>query len=118
MISASVYIASFEFFKGLIVERVHGFFTNGPDGPDDDGAAEYEEAVRSLNKSVVYASLAWLQGLGAIDETDIDTFTRVKRFRNTLAHELFSMVVEQGMPEDFDERFAEMVELLNKIEVC
>ena len=41
----------------------------------------------------------------------------MKACRNTLAHDLLSALASQGLPDDFDELFTEMVALLHKIEI-
>ena len=69
------------------------------------------------NKSPIHASLDWLKEQGAIDDADLATFERVKRCRNTLAHELLSVLSSRGLPDDYGQCFADMVALLRKIEV-
>src|ERR1700744_3443874 len=70
LIMASLYITGFELLKDTIVDRPKGFFTNGfgPDGLHLDPA--YQADVLSKNKSVLYASLEWLKGMGTIDDSD------------------------------------------------
>lgn len=53
---------------------------------------------------------------GAIEECDIQSFERIKTTRNSLAHELPSLVME-GKDLKHIERFQELVALLRKIEV-
>jgi len=55
--------------------------------------------------------------MDAIDGADIESFTQVKECRNTLAHKLLSTLNADGLPEDFDECFNQLVELLRKVEV-
>ena len=69
------------------------------------------------NKSPLYASLDWLKGMGAIDDADLATFERVKGCRNTLAHELLSLLASRGLPADYGQCFVDMVALLRKVEV-
>ncbi len=85
---------------------------------DSDGVIlnpEYKEAVLTRNRSPVYASLDWLREAGAITDADIRAFDRAKEYRNLLAHELTRLLME-GLPQDFSERFKDMVMLLGKIE--
>jgi len=72
--------------------------------------------VLSLNRSSLYASLKWLQNINAIDDKDLETFERIKKCRNTLAHEMLSFA-SSGVDFDVSEVFKEMVELLRKIEI-
>ena len=67
------------------------------------------------NRSPVYASLDWLKEAGAITDADIEVFERAKEYRNLLAHGLTRLLME-GLPQDFSERFQDMVTLLDKIE--
>jgi len=115
LIMASVYIAAFEVLKNTIIERIRDFYIIGYDGKDWIVDPEYKDGVLTRNRSPVYASLDWLKEAGAITDGDITVFTRVKDYRNMLAHELTKMLMD-GLPDDFSERFGEMVTLLDKIE--
>lgn len=115
LIMASVYIAAFEVLKNTIVDRIRDFYITGYDGKDWIVDPKYKEGVLSRNRSHVYASLDWLVELGAITDNDIAVFTHAKEYRNMLAHELTRMLMN-GLPDDFSERFGEMVALLDKIE--
>ncbi|RME56729.1 hypothetical protein D6779_10075 [Candidatus Parcubacteria bacterium] len=115
LIMASVYIAAFEVLKNTIVDRIRDFYITGYDGKDWIVDLEYKEGVLSRNRSPVYASLDWLAEAGAITDNDIAVFTHAKEYRNMLAHELTRMLMD-GLPDDFSERFGEMVALLDKIE--
>lgn len=117
LIAASIYIAGFEALKDAVVGRIRDFFWTGFDESGDKIDPKYESDVLARNKSPVYASLDWLKGMNAIDEADVETFNRVKACRNTLAHNLLSTLGSEGLPDDFDECFTQMVALLRKIEV-
>ncbi len=117
LIAASIYIACFEALKKAIESRIREFFWIGFDESGDMIDPRYQAEVLSRNRSPVYASLDWLKEMNAINDTDMQTFERVKSCRNTLAHELLSMLGNEGLPSDFDERFTEMVLLFRKIEV-
>lgn len=117
LIAASIYIAGFEALKDSIVGRIRSFFWTGFDESGDKIDPEYQTAVLARNRSPVYASLEWLKEMEAIDDGDVAVFNRVKICRNTLAHELLSMLGSEGLPPDFDQCFGDMVALLHKIEV-
>jgi hypothetical protein len=117
LIAASIYIAGFEILKDSIVGRVRNFFWTGFDESGEKIDTKYQSEVLARNRSPVYASLQWLKEMSAIDDSDLQVFDRVKICRNTLAHELFSMLISKGLPEDFDRCFGDMVALLRKIEV-
>ncbi len=66
LISASIYIASFEALKDAVIGRTRDFFWNGFDQAGDRIDPKYGHDVLSRNKSTVYASLDWLKEMGAI----------------------------------------------------
>jgi hypothetical protein len=117
LIAASIYIAGFEVLKDVVVGRIRDFFWTGFDESGDKIDPKYSSDVLARNKSPVYASLDWLKAMDVISDADVHVFNRAKDCRNTLAHDLLSTLGSQGLPDEFDERFAEMVTLLRKIEV-
>lgn len=117
LIAASIYIAGFEALKDAIVGRIRDFFQTGFDKSGDKIDPKYQTDVLALNRSPVNASLDWLKEMNGIDNADVHAFDRVKACRNTLAHELFSMLGSDGLPPDFEKCFHDMVALLRKIEV-
>ena len=117
LIAASIYIAGFESLKDSLVGRIRGFFWNGFDKSGEKIDPKYQSDVLTRNRSPVYASLDWLKELNAIDDNDSRTFERVKSCRNVLAHKLFSLLGSEGLPDDFEQCFGNMVALLRKIEV-
>jgi len=116
IITASIFSMAFEMLKSSIVEKIEGFFTNGFDGNGMIVSPEYKEKVLSLNRSPLYASLKWLQDIGAIDDEDLERFEHIKRCRNTLAHEMLTFA-SSGVDFDVAEAFEKMVGLLRKIEI-
>jgi hypothetical protein len=117
LIAASIYIAGFEVLKDSIVGRIRSFFSIGFDESGDRIDPKYQSDVLARNASPVYASLAWLKDMHAIDAGDVAAFDRVKACRNSLAHKLFSTLASEGLPPDFDRCFNDMLALLRKIEV-
>lgn len=115
LILASIYISTFEVLKDLLVSRVKEFFWVGMDENGDIIDPQYQSEVLAKNSSPVYASLLWLEKMGAITDKDIEKFNQIKKRRNDLAHEMFLMMSE-GLPTDFAERFSDMVSLIDKTE--
>lgn len=115
LISVSMYITAFEILKDAIVDRIKSFYSNefGPDGAVV--GPEYKNKVVSRSKSLVYASLDWLIESGVIDHSDLAIFETVKKTRNTLAHELPSIVMGDNLVP-VSEHFQLVFKLLNKIE--
>jgi len=116
IITASIFSMAFEMLKSSIIEKIEGFFTNGFDENGMIVSPEYKEKVLSLNRSPLYASLKWLQDMGAIDDEDLKRFEHIKRCRNTLAHEMLTFA-SSGVDFDVAESFEKMVGLLRKIEI-
>lgn len=117
LIAASLFIAAFESLKESIVRRIWDFFRQGFDESGDMIDPTYRTEVLARSRSPVYASLAWLKDMGAIDDTDIVAFERVKAYRNHVVHRLLELVGNEGMPPVFADRFQEMAALLRKIEI-
>lgn len=117
LIAASVYIATFESFKDALVSHLRSFYSLGWDQNGPIMSDEYRSKVLSRNRSPVYASLGWFQEQGAIDASDLEAFERIKDLRNELAHKLLLVVFGEGLPPHFDQRFGELMQLLNKVEL-
>jgi hypothetical protein len=109
LITAAVYIASFELLKDRLIGRVREFMTH-------EDHEQYKADVLSRNRSPVYASLDWLLEMGAVSEVDIATFDKIKDCRNELAHELLNLVGTSGLPAELSMCYEEMVTLLRKVE--
>lgn len=116
IITASIFSMAFEMLKSSIIEKIEGFFTNGFDENGMIVSPEYKDKVLSLNRSPLYASLKWLQDMGAIDDKDLERFEHIKRCRNTLAHEMLTFA-SSGVDFDVAEAFEEMIGLLRKVEI-
>ena len=114
LITASLYIAGFEFLKETtIIGRIRDFMCLRNEGGITPA---YKTEVLARNKSPVYASLDWLKEMEAIQQADIEAFDRIKACRNRLAHELLSIVASEGLPTDLGNHYVEMIALLGKIE--
>lgn len=116
LISASMYITTFELLKDSIVGRIRGFYFIGLDKNSSTSNPDYQREVLSRNKSVLYASLDWLIEIAAIHKSDIEAFERLKTVRNKLAHELPSIVLG-GAELQLTTHFEEALALLRKMEV-
>lgn len=116
LISASLYVTAFELLKESIVGRLRSFYMVGFNTDGDIIDERYDTAVLSRNKSPLYASLDWLVENEVIDKNDLQSFERIKTTRNSLAHELPSLVMG-GADIKHVERFQEVIALLKKIEV-
>jgi hypothetical protein len=113
---ATMFITTFEILKDSVVERVREFYSNGWDQDGPIISPDYQEKVASRNKSALYASLSWLREHEAIDDTDLSTFEQLKKTRNLLAHQLFSIVIGQTESNHSDQ-LPILMALLRKVEV-
>jgi len=115
LIAGSLYIAAFEMLKSSIIERISDFFSTGfnQDGPII--GEKYKTDVLSLNKSQLYASLAWLKNMNIINDNDLEEFENIKKCRNEIAHE-FVNYLATGPTVDPLPLFPKMIALLSKIE--
>lgn len=113
---ATMFISTFEILKDSVVGRVREFYSHGCDHDGLVVSPEFNRDVASRNKSVLYASLEWLRENEAIDDTDLETFEELKKTRNLLAHQLFSVVTGQA-ESDHSAQFPILVALLRKVEV-
>jgi hypothetical protein len=116
LISASLYLTSYEMLKESIIRRIRDVYCIGFDADGPTISQDYQEEVLSLHKSPLYASLKWLQDAEVINQADVQTFEELKRLRNLLAHEL-SLIVFTGKEVALMDRMRELMDLLRKIEI-
>ena len=116
LVSASLYITSYEMLKDSIIGRIRDFYCNGVDTNGPNISPDYQAKVLSLNKSPLYASLRWLEHAEVIDQTDLQSFEDLKALRNLLAHEL-PQIVFAGKEVALSEQMTKLMNLLRKIEV-
>lgn len=115
IIEASVYSMAYETLKNTLVDRIRDFFLIGFDEEGYQYSPSYKEAVLSLDKSPLLASIKWLQNMGAIEEEDISKFKKIRQCRNTLIHEM-SSYVSLAIEVDIEKHFSDMIDLISKVE--
>jgi len=115
LIVASIFLSAFEILKECILERPKEMYINGFNESGLIVDESYKLKVLSLDKSPIYASLEWLKKCNVINQKDIDAFTRIKKCRNELAHELPKLITE-GIKNDPVSNFKSILDLLEKIE--
>lgn len=113
---ATMFITTFEILKDSVVDRIRDFYTTGFDQTGPIVGLDYQQKVASRNKNILYASLDWLREYEVINAHDLETFEKLKKTRNLLAHQLFDVVTGQ-VESDHEAQFEVLVELLRKIEV-
>lgn len=116
LISISMYITAFELLRETIIDNIRSFYAEGYDQNGPIIGKDYQDEVLSRNKSEVYASLNWLVEHQAINTKDIESFEKIKKVRNRLAHELLH-VFTRAETFNLVEEFNPLIELIRKIGV-
>ena len=116
LVSVSLYVTAFEILKDSIIGHIRSFYSTGFDSNGEIIDEKYKTKVLSKGKTVLDASINWLSENGVIDQDDIKLFERIRTTRNSLVHQLPSMVIG-GKEFNHIERFPELIALLRKIEV-
>jgi hypothetical protein len=114
LIVASLYLAAWETLKTTVIERARDFYWCGFDEHGDKTSPEYQKEVVVLHKSLLKASLLWLQRCKAIDATDIDRVEQIREHRNEIAHHLPEFIASQR--EVNPELIIRLCEFVGKVE--
>jgi hypothetical protein len=115
LILASIFIAYYEILQESIIDRIKDFFATEWRQGKPVTSEKYRQQIASRNRSPVYASLSWLQEVGAIDKSDMAKFEGIKKCRNELAHELRELILN-GIELRHIDAFKDLVSLMQKIE--
>lgn len=113
VISYSIFIASFELLKEIVIGKLERFYLSFG---NEDEFVDYREKVLNRNKSRLYASISWLTEHNALEQCDIETFERLKKIRNKLSHEMFYLIPEADLLNVTDE-INTIISLTRKIEL-
>ena len=88
LVRASVYLASYELLKTVVVENPRRFFNMGHSPIGEDSPAYKAEVIAQYPKDRFKASCLWFQKAEAIDGEDVATLEQIRAHRNEIAHEL------------------------------
>lgn len=113
VISYSIFIASFELLKDVVIGKLERFYLSFG---DKDEHLEYKKQVLDRNKSRLYASLSWLTENEVLEQSDTEAFERLKNIRNKLSHEMFDLLPEADLLNVTDE-INTIISLTRKIEL-
>lgn len=116
LISASMFITAYEYCRSSIVEKAASFFEESWSPEETKISEKYKKEVLSLAKSPLEATLLWFQGLGAIEEADIEKFSEARRLRNKLAHNLPAYISDPEYEIDHG-AFIGLLEVTHKLGV-
>lgn len=117
--AVGLFLVAYEILAGRIRDKPLGFFAaefkNGVPVPSD----EYKAKVLALDPKgkcdPKRGGIEWLNGMGAIDETDRNAIREVTDLRNEVAHELPEIVVGGSLPA-MNEHLSTLLELIEKID--
>lgn len=115
LIFSALFIAIFESFKDYIVDEVKFFFNDGFIDGKYTFSDSYKTEVLSKDKSISKATLLWLKDYDVIDNTDIENFNELIKYRNKLSHELMNHLFK-GLPDELPDKFIQLISLRVKIE--
>jgi len=117
LICSSLYIAFFETTKDYIIEQPKDFFSTGYSSETGPILSpEYKQKVLSKDpKNVLNSSLLWFTEQGAIDLMEVELFDKLRKYRNTIAHEMLQKIYD-GLDALFSEHFSQLISLRIKLE--
>ena len=115
--SCSLYIVFFETTKDFIVDQPKSFFSVGYSSDEADLVSpDYKAKVLAKDKTnAVNASLLWFLEQGAIEQSDIDTYSELRQYRNGLAHEMLAKLFD-GLDAAHAERITQLINFRIKLE--
>ncbi|WP_326982341.1 hypothetical protein VUJ46_19485 [Chryseobacterium sp. MYb264] len=97
LISASLYIMSYDVLINTIVEKIKDFYTDGHDGKKFTLSSAYRRDVKGLcKKDIILASLLWLKKNEVITEEEIELVKIFKTHRNEIAHEIMYFLTDSS----------------------
>ncbi|HEY0563057.1 MAG TPA: hypothetical protein VGD04_07000 [Methylophilus sp.] len=115
LIAISLFITSYEMFKGRVIEKPESFFTNGFKEDGLNVSEEYKTEVLALSKSKFYASLLWFKKMDAIEQSDMDSIDSIRQHRNEVAHNPMEFISIAN--RNFDtSKFEDLVTIFAKLE--
>lgn len=105
LLTSSIYIAAYEVCRESTIDKLRGYYFDHWDKDGPHSSDDYKSKVLSLDKSPLQATLLWLKDRGAIDDGDIEAFSKARQLRNQVAHDLpkfLSSPVHKISQEVFD----------------
>lgn len=88
LLLSSLYLTAFEILKSSIVDQVQKFYVD----PNEKPNFLYKTEVLKLDKDPFKASTLWLKSMDVINKNDLDALTRIRKYRNEIAHEVSHIV--------------------------
>lgn len=120
LLTASLFIMSFECLKDFIEDHFRSFFSNGvetdksgrlvyiPSKEYPDVRAKYEQLYKGLAKKLLdidtghittfQVACAWFHDMEAITDEDMKVIISSSKMRNDFAHELYKWIFDDNLP--------------------
>lgn len=122
LIRASIYLSAYELLKNSIIDHLRGFFDSKWKLNDKTGEIEtvisesYKDKVRSLYpKDEFHSCCLWFVENKAISQKDLDSITKIRKHRNSIAHELPKYL--GSVKYDVDKNLLkELIEIIRKVD--
>lgn len=111
LMTASLFLMTYELLKGEIIDKTREFFFEGINENEKKYSPQYASDVVSLHKDRFHASCLWLVRSGALSETDAEIAQNIRQHRNLVAHELPLLLFDPSAKID-SHLFAEAQRLL------
>tara|TARA_R110000850_G_scaffold29269_1_gene80888 strand:+ start:1281 stop:1880 length:600 start_codon:yes stop_codon:yes gene_type:complete len=116
LLAASLYIAAYETCRESILDKLKSFYFDYIDENGPHPGPAYQSEVLSKAKSPVEATLKWFLEMKAIEEPDIAAFSKARKLRNQIAHDMPKYITEPDHQID-QAVFEGLLEVTRKIGV-
>lgn len=122
LIRASIYLSAYELLKTSIIDHLRGFFASEWKLNEKTGEVEtvisesYKNKVRSLYpKDEFHSCCLWFFENKAISQKDLDSIAKIRKHRNSIAHELPKYL--GSVKYDVDTSLLkELIEIIRKVD--
>lgn len=117
----SLFICIFEMFKDGMIDKPKMLFSNIESYDVDQGKIVYEvsdgykKEVLSKSKYTDEATLLWFKESEAINDSDIEKYHKIRKYRNELTHNMIEFLTLHN--KEFDENILnDLIDLYSKVE--
>jgi hypothetical protein len=117
LITASLFITSYETLKDSVIDQLRDFFVHGWDESGPIVGEGYKTKVLALDmkQNPLRASVAWLKASKVIDDADEKLITELTLHRNEVAHQLPKFIAQAG-EEIQVTRLGQILDLVTKVD--
>ncbi|MBI3245654.1 MAG: hypothetical protein HYZ50_04000 [Deltaproteobacteria bacterium] len=122
LIQASLYLAAYEIFKNGMIDKLRDFYAHQwrPDATGEVRSviseAYKKEVIALYPKDELHACCLWFASSGAIEQNDLNQIEKIRKHRNSIAHELPKYVSSADRSIDLSSLFS-LIGLVKKIDL-